>query len=211
MAEIEGPYGKPTSSSPGYSALDFQASKSIDRPLMLDAIKQLLTAIGVDPDSEVMRETPRRVTEGLTELITSPPFRISVFPNSQSYDELVVIKDIPFSSLCEHHLLPFSGVIHMGYLPRHALVGLSKLARAAQYLSKGLQIQEGLTVQLAEWMVTMLDPLGAGVVVKATHLCMTLRGAKAVGSVTTTSALRGSLRDDARARAEFFAFVNSQK
>jgi len=177
---------------------------------MVNAIKQLLTAIGVDPDSEVMRETPRRVADSLAELIASPPFTVSIFPNTQSYDELVVVKDIPFSSLCEHHLLPFSGVIHMGYLPHRGVIGLSKLARAAQYHSKGLQVQERLTTQLADWMVTALDPLGAGVVVKATHLCMTLRGAKAVGSLTTTSALRGTLRDDPRTRAEFFAIVNAQ-
>ena len=178
---------------------------------MLDAVRQLLTAIGVDADSEVMRETPRRVTDGLTELLSSPPFRISTFPNIQLYDELVVVKDIHFSSLCEHHLLPFSGTIHMGYLPHDSVVGLSKLARAAHYHSKSLQVQERLTVQLVDWMVTTLNPLGAGVVVRATHLCMTLRGAKAIGSVTTTSALRGTLRDDPRTRAEFFSIVNAQK
>jgi GTP cyclohydrolase I len=175
----------------------------------MEAVRLLLSGIGVEQDTEVMRETPRRVADSIIELLTPPEFNASTFPNNASYSELVVIRSILFSSLCEHHLLPFTGEIHMGYLSGQFVVGLSKLARAAQYCSRGLQVQERLTVQLVDWIMDKLKPLGAGVVVEASHLCMSLRGVKAVGATTTTSALRGIVREDPRTRAEFLSLVHS--
>jgi GTP cyclohydrolase IA len=183
----------------------------INREVVLDAIRRLLSGIGVDPDSEVMQETPRRVTDSLVELLTAPRFAATTFPNKASYDELVIVRDIPFSSLCEHHLLPFSGQIHVGYLPSETVIGLSKLARAVQYHAHNLQVQERLTVQIADWIDKTLEPLGVGVVIDAEHLCMSLRGAKAVGALTTTSALRGVLREDSRTRSEFLALVRGDR
>jgi GTP cyclohydrolase IA len=181
--------------------------RAINKELALDAVRRLLIAIGVDEDSEVMRQTPRRVANSLTEMLTAAEFAVSTFPNTNSYDKLVIVRNIPFSSLCEHHLLPFSGHIHIGYLPAERVVGLSKLARAAQYHAHSLQVQERLTVQIADWITETLHPLGVGVVIEATHLCMSLRGVRAVGALTTTSALRGIVREDAGTRAEFLALV----
>jgi GTP cyclohydrolase IA len=178
-----------------------------DREMVRDSIAMLLKAIGVDSSSEVMLETPQRVARSLEELLTPCEFQFSAFPNTECYRELVVVREIPFTSLCEHHLLPFSGQVHIGYLPAGELIGLSKLARAAQYRASRLQTQERLTVEIADWICTMLRPAGAGVVVEAVHQCMSLRGPRASGAQTTTSALRGRIRDDPSTRAEFFGLV----
>jgi GTP cyclohydrolase I len=127
----------------------------------------------------------------------------TTFPNDEGYDELVVVRDIPFHSLCQHHLLPFSGVAHVGYLPASRILGLSKLARVVEHFARGLQVQERLTKQIGDWLDHRLAPKGVGVVLEAEHLCMSLRGVQAVGSRTVTSSLHGLIRDDARTRAEF--------
>jgi GTP cyclohydrolase I len=127
----------------------------------------------------------------------------TTFPNDEGYDELVLVRDIPFHSLCEHHLLPFSGVAHVGYLPASQILGLSKLARVVEHFARGLQVQERLTKQIGDWLDTRLAPKGVGVVLEAEHLCMSMRGVEAVGSKTVTSSLHGLIRDDARTRAEF--------
>ena len=140
-------------------------------------------------------------------MLTPRAFTPTTFPNDEGYDELVLARSIPFSSLCEHHLLPFSGVAHVGYLPGERILGLSKLARVVEHLARRLQIQERLTKQTADWLQRELQPKGVGVVLEAEHLCMTLRGVQAHGTLTVTSSLHGLLREDARSRAEFFALT----
>ena len=171
------------------------------------AVRQLLQAMHVPAASEVMRETPRRVAESYRELLTPTDFTVTTFANDEGYEELIVVRDIPVQSLCEHHLLPFVGVAHIGYLPDARLVGLSKFARVVDAYSRRLQLQERLTCQVADWFEQQLAPKGVGVVIEAEHFCMTLRGARAHGAATTTSAMRGDLREDARTRAEFLSMI----
>ena len=171
------------------------------------AVAELLEALGVDLDSDGLVETPRRVTDMLSELLTPQPFRPTTFPNDGDYDEMVIARDIPFVSLCEHHLLPFHGVAHVGYIPGSRIIGLSKLARLVEYYSRSLQIQERLTKQIADWLQDELDPKGVGVVLEAEHQCMTIRGVQATGSRTVTSTIYGHLRSNAAAREEFFTLA----
>jgi GTP cyclohydrolase I len=184
-----------------------QPSRGIDLPRATQAVADLLDALGVDRPGDGLAETPARVARAYAELLSPQPFETTAFANDEGYDELVVAKDIPFSSLCEHHLLPFSGVAHVGYLPGERLLGLSKLARVVGHFSRRLQVQERLTTQVADWLVSALRPSGVGVVLEAEHTCMTIRGVHASGSRTVTSALTGLVRDDERTRAEFFAIV----
>ena len=175
-----------------------------------DGIARFLDAIGLPAHvrgSEDLADTPRRVAEAYAELLTPEPFRLTTFPNDEGYDELVVARSIPFHSLCEHHLLPFAGVAHVGYLPGRRIVGLSKLARVVDHCARGLQIQERLTVQIGALLEEHLEPKGVGVVVDAEHLCMSLRGVQARGARTVSSALHGVLRDDPRTRQEFFSLA----
>jgi GTP cyclohydrolase I len=171
------------------------------------AATDLLTALGADLDSEGLRGTPRRMVDAYAELLTPRPFRPTTFGNDEGYAELVVARSIPFHSLCMHHLLPFHGVAHVGYLPGERIVGLSKLARVVEHFARRLQVQERLTGQVADWLEAQLAPRGVGVVLEAEHLCMSLRGVQKLGTTTVTSALRGVVRDDARTRQEFLAFA----
>ena len=173
------------------------------------AVTALLRALGRDPASPHLAETPRRVARSYAELLTGRQFDLTTFPNDEGYDELVIARDIPLQSLCEHHLLPFSGVAHIGYLPGARILGLSKLARVLELFARDLQVQERLTQQVADWLQEHLAPRGVGVVVEAEHLCMSLRGVRATGARTVTSALHGVLRSDARSRAEFFALTGT--
>jgi GTP cyclohydrolase I len=156
-----------------------------------------------------MAETPRRAAGAFVELLEREPFDLTTFPNDENYDELVLVRDIPFRSLCEHHLLPFHGVAHVGYLPAERILGLSKLARVIDRFASDLQTQERLTKQVADWLDQHLRPKGVGVVIEADHSCMSLRGVKAMGARTLTSALHGLLRDDARSRQEFLALTRA--
>ncbi|MGH3424021.1 MAG: GTP cyclohydrolase I FolE [Nocardioidaceae bacterium] len=179
----------------------------IEQDAATAAVRRLLAALGQDVDDPELRETPRRVTEALTEMLSPGLFTLTTFENVADYDELVLVRDIPVSSLCAHHLLPFTGTAHVAYLPGERIVGLSKLARAVEMFSRGLQVQERLTTQISGWLEDVLAPRGVGVVVEAEHLCMTMRGVQARGARTLTSSLRGLVRDDARTRAEFLALV----
>ena len=145
------------------------------------AARALLDALGADPADEGLTDTPRRVAAAFAELLTPPPFTPTTFPNHEGYDELVVARSIPFASLCRHHLLPFTGVAHVGYLPGDRILGLSKLARVVELFARDLQTQERLTGQVAGWLQERLDPRGVGVVLEAEHLCMTVRGVQAPG------------------------------
>jgi GTP cyclohydrolase IA len=174
------------------------------------AVTDLLAALGQDTDSEHIRDTPRRVAAAYAELLTPRPFDLTTFPNDEGYDELVLCRDVPFHSLCEHHMLPFRGVAHIGYLPGGRILGLSKLARVVELFARRLQVQERLTMQIADWLSEQLDPKGVGVVLEAEHMCMSLRGVQASGVITATSSMRGTLRDDPRARAEFLALAGTR-
>ena len=181
-------------------------------PVDLDAaeraVRDLLVALGHDPATPHLADTPRRVAHAYAELLTPRPFDLTTFPNDEGYDELVLARDIPFQSLCEHHLLPFHGVAHIGYIPDQRILGLSKLARVLELLSRDLQVQERLTQQVANWLDEQVSPKGVGVVLEAEHLCMSLRGVRAQGSRTVTSAVHGLLRDDALSRQEFFSLTS---
>ena len=178
-------------------------STEIDLAAAEAAARALLEALGADLDHENVRETPRRVATALAEMLTPHPFEATTFPNDEGYDELVIARSIPFHSLCEHHVLPFYGVAHVGYLPGERIIGISKLARVVEMYARRLQVQERMTVQIAGWVDEHLSPRGVGVVIEAEHLCMSLRGVKKPGARTVTSALLGTVRDDVRTREEF--------
>jgi GTP cyclohydrolase IA len=181
--------------------------RAINRRAAERAAAQLLTALGANIEHEQLRETPRRMIDAYAELLTPQPFSATTFPNDDGYDELVLVRSIPFHSLCMHHLLPFHGTAHIGYLPGERIVGLSKLARVVELFARDLQLQERLTTQIADWVQEHLEPKGVGVVLEAEHLCMSLRGVQKFGATTVTSALHGLIRDDPRTRQEFLALT----
>lgn len=185
-------------------------SREPDRALAIEAVTDLLRALGRDPESPHLADTPRRVADAFIEMLTPREFEATSFANDENYRELVLVRDIPFSSLCEHHLLPFQGVAHIGYLPGERIIGLSKLARVLEYFSRELQVQERLTQQVADWLHAELGARGVGVVLEAEHQCMSARGARVVGTRTSTSAWHGELRGDREARSEFLAACGRQ-
>jgi GTP cyclohydrolase I len=184
-------------------------SPAVDLVRAERAVADLLAALGQDPSSEQLLDTPRRVAASYAELLTPAPFTLTTFLNHEGYDELVLARGIPFSSLCQHHLLPFTGVAHVGYLPAGRILGLSKLARVVELFARRLQLQERLTTQVADWLQDQLVPKGVGVVLEAEHLCMSLRGVRAAGARTVTSTLHGRLRSDPRSRQEFLALART--
>ena len=185
--------------APGRTQVDLEAAQR--------AAADFLAALGIELDGEGLRETPARMARAYAELFDAQPLRLTTFPNDDGYDELVLARAIPFRTVCEHHLLPFSGVAHVGYLPGERLLGLSKLARLVEHFAARPQTQERLTRQVADCLATRLFPRGVGVVLEAEHTCMTLRGVRAIGAKTITSTLLGALRADASSRAEFFALA----
>ncbi len=186
------------------------ARRVVDRASVERAARDLLVALGADLETEGLRETPRRMAAAYEELLTPEPFSLTTFPNEEGYDELVVVRDIPFHSLCMHHVLPFHGVAHVAYLPAERILGLSKLARVVELFARDLQLQERLTTQIAGWLQAQLQPKGVGVVLDAEHLCMSLRGVQKPGARTVTSALHGLVRDDPRTRAEFLSLTGGR-
>jgi GTP cyclohydrolase I len=189
------------------------SSDGLARPAVPDldaaelAAGQFLQALGVSLNSESLRGTPGRMARAYAELFTPRPFAMTTFPNDEGYDELVLARAIPVRSVCEHHLLPFTGIAHVGYLPGQRILGLSKLARVVEHFSRRPQVQERLTKQVGDWLYAHLQPRGVGVVIEAEHTCMTVRGVQAAGSRTVTSTLLGTLREDPRSRQEFFALA----
>ena len=183
----------------------------MDKERIQNAVREILIAVGEDPDREGLLETPKRVANmyeeifaGLTE---DPKQHIKLF-NEQSNDEMVIVKDIPFYSMGEHHLLPFFGKAHIGYIPSdNKIIGLSKLARIVDNFAKKPQVQERLTSDIADFLNDNLQPKGVAVIMEAEHMCMTMRGARAAGSKTQTSALRGIMRTDAKTRAEVLSLL----
>ena len=179
----------------------------VDVEAAAKAVRDLLVALGHDPTTEHLEKTPQRVARAFNELLTPAHFDPTCFPNDEGYDELVMVRDIPFHSLCEHHLLPFVGRAHVAYLPKDRIIGLSKLARVVEKFSRNLQVQERMTQQVADWLQEQLEPRGVGVVLEAEHMCMRLRGVRTAGTMTVTSALRGTIRDDPRTRDEFLGLA----
>ncbi|WP_319447401.1 MULTISPECIES: GTP cyclohydrolase I [unclassified Mycobacterium] len=171
------------------------------------AAAAFIEALGISLDSEGLRGTPGRMARGYAELFTPRAFDLTTFPNDEGYDELVICRNLPVRSVCEHHMLPFAGIAHIGYLPGERIIGLSKLARVAEHFACRPQTQERLTKQIADWLAAQLKPRGVGVVIEAEHTCMTLRGVHAEGSATITSTLLGALREHASSREEFFALA----
>jgi GTP cyclohydrolase IA len=181
------------------------AGNGIDLTRAEAAAREMLDALGVDLSREDFEDTPRRVAAMYGELLRPQPFNLTTFENTEGYDELVLVRDIPFVSLCAHHLLPFKGHAHVGYIPDHRIVGLSKLARIVNHFSRSLQVQERLTKQIADLISSELAPKGVGVVLEAEHQCMTIRGVQASGTMTVTSTMYGLVRDNLATREEFLS------
>jgi GTP cyclohydrolase I len=175
------------------------------------AAAAFLIALGVDLDTESLAATPARMARAYAEMFSPRPFDLTTFPNDAGYDELIIARSIPVQSVCEHHLLPFVGVAHVGYLPGERILGLSKLARVVELFARRPQVQERLTQQVADWLQDHIAPRGLGVVIEAEHQCMTVRGVRASGTNTVTSAVHGQLRHDAATRAEFFTLIGSHE
>lgn len=183
----------------------------VDKKRIEAAVREILLAVGEDPDREGLRDTPGRVARMYAEMFSglhndARDTLRKTFP--QKYDEMVLVKDIDFASMCEHHLLPFVGKAHIAYLPNGRVAGLSKLARAVEALSRRPQVQERMTEELADVLMEQLDARGVGVVLEASHTCMTIRGVRKPGSITTTSAMRGVFRDRPVTRSEFLALLH---
>ncbi|OVE76792.1 GTP cyclohydrolase I FolE [bacterium F11] len=175
-------------------------------------VTEILTMLGEDPNREGLKKTPGRVARALMELTRGYDADVDSLINKaifhENYNEMVVVKDIRFYSLCEHHLLPFFGTVHIAYIPNGKIVGLSKLPRLVEVFSKRLQVQERMTQQIANILKDKLDPMGVGVVIKARHLCMEMRGIESQDSPTVTSAMLGAFRSDPRTRKEFLSFIH---
>ena len=188
-----------------------EAYGQVDLPRIERAVREILLAVGEDPDREGLLKTPSRVARSYAELMsglrTDPRTHLrTVF--TERYDEIVLLRDIEFHSLCEHHLLPFTGKAHVAYLPAGKVVGLSKLARLVEGFARRPQVQERLTNQVADALMEELSPGGAACVIEAVHTCMTIRGAKKAGSVMVTSALRGAFKDCPMSRAEVLSLMH---
>jgi GTP cyclohydrolase I len=186
----------------------------MDDERVRNAVEVLLNEVGEDPTREGLARTPTRVAKALQFLTSGYESNIDAVVNNAlftvDYSEMVIVKDIDFYSLCEHHLLPFFGKCHVAYLPRTKVIGLSKIPRLIEVFSRRLQVQERLTNQIAKTLSTILDPLGVGVVVEATHLCMLMRGVEKQNSFAVTSAMLGAFRDDARTRMEFLELLKQR-
>lgn len=185
----------------------------MDKVRIENAIREILSAIGENPDREGLKDTPKRIARMYEEIFSGlhedPKKHLEIFFQEEQHEELVLVKDIPFYSMCEHHLVPFFGKAHVGYLPKGGrLTGLSKIARVVETVAKRPQLQERLTATIADTLIETLNPYGVIVVVEAEHMCMTMRGVKKSGSKTITSAVRGLFNDDAKARAEALSLIN---
>lgn len=182
----------------------------VDLPRIEHAVREILTAVGEDPNREGLRETPRRVAKMYAEMFSglhkNPRTHLQKF-FTEKYDEMVLVRDIAFDSMCEHHMLPFSGVAHIGYIPNGKVVGLSKLARVVEVVSHRPQVQERMTEDLANLLIEELDVKGVAVVIEATHSCMTIRGVRKPGSVCVTSAMKGVFRSSLSSRAEVMNLI----
>jgi GTP cyclohydrolase IA len=190
----------PVTACPGIDDRDMLAAE--------EAAGRFLESLGAELGFNA-GSTPGRMARAYAQLLTPRQFDLTTFPNEEDYNQLVLLRGVPFASVCEHHVLPFIGTADVGYLPGERIIGLSKLARVVELFSRRLQVQERMTQQVADWVAQTLRPKGVGVVVRAEHLCMRLRGVQADGTSTVTSALHGLLLDDPRARDEFMALTRT--
>ena len=191
-----------------------EQNKGIDLARLEKAVQEILLALGEDPHREGLRRTPNRVARMYAELfsgINDDPRKYVKQAFTENYDEIVLLKDIPFYSMCEHHLLPFIGQAHVGYVPDGKIIGVSKLARVVESFARRPQVQERLTTQIAEFIMNEIQAKGVAVVIEATHTCMTIRGVKKPGSVMVTSAMLGLFRKDARSRSEVMDLMQGSK
>jgi GTP cyclohydrolase IA len=182
----------------------------VDQDRIRAAVREILLAAGEDPDREGLRETPERVARLYAEMfggLGQDPRQLLSRTFTQKYDEMVLVKDISFDSMCEHHLLPFFGKAHVAYLPQGKIAGLSKLARVVEMLSRRPQLQERMTEEIADLLMEQLEAAGVGVILEASHTCMTVRGVRKAGSICTTSAMRGTFKTNPSTRAELMALV----
>ncbi len=189
-------------------------SSLVDRERAESAVRELLIALGEDPDREGLLDTPRRVAAAFEETLGGRDVDIPKLLSvgfEEGHSEMVILRDVPFFSTCEHHLMPFHGVAHVGYVPSGRVVGLSKLARLVDAVARRPQLQERLTAQIADLLMETLQPQGAAVAVEAEHLCMQMRGIKKPGSRMLTSAMRGSFLEQQETRAEFLSLVGTQR
>jgi len=185
-------------------------SKSPDTEASARIVRDLIVAIGEDPDREGLRDTPRRIAQMYNELfegLHQDPVEVLSVGFEEGHDEMVILREIPFYSMCEHHFMPFHGEAHIGYLPDGRIVGLSKIARAVDIFARRPQVQERLTGQIADCIEQVLGAKGVGVVIEAEHLCMTARGVRKPGSKMVTSAMRGKFREDSNTRQEFLELI----
>jgi GTP cyclohydrolase I len=195
---------------PSAKAISQPTGKAMDHDRLRAAVREILLAVGEDPDREGLRDTPDRVARMYTELFSglsldpAEPLRKTF---TEKYDEIVVVRDIEFTSLCEHHLLPFIGKAHIAYLPNGKIVGLSKLPRVVEILSRRPQVQERMTQAIADLLVEQLDARGVAVILEASHTCMTVRGVRKAGSICTTSAVRGAFQKNPSTRAEAMSLI----
>jgi GTP cyclohydrolase I len=182
----------------------------VDQPRIERAVREILAAVGEDPDREGLRETPARVARMYAELFSGlhddPRVHLRKF-FTEKYDEMVLVRDISFNSMCEHHMLPFTGVAHIGYVPNGKVVGLSKLARVVESVSHRPQVQERMTEEIANLLISELDVKGVAVVIEATHSCMTIRGVRKPGSICVTSAMKGIFRSNLSSRSEVMTLI----
>ena len=195
------------------SARDPLAPAPVDLPRIERAVREILAAVGEDPDRPGLLDTPARVARMYAELFSglhATPATHLQRAFQEEYDELVLVRDISFNSMCEHHLLPFMGVAHVGYLPNGKIAGLSKLARVVEEISRRPQVQERMTHQIADLFASELSAKGVVVVLEATHTCMTIRGIRKPGSLTVTSAVRGLFKSNLSSRAEVMALINGK-
>ncbi len=206
-------HGSSTANIANVTNTSTPVERPVDLPRMERAVREILAAVGEDPDRDGLLETPGRVARMYAELFAGmrlDPARHLKRVFAETYDELVLVRDISFNSMCEHHLLPFMGTAHLGYLPRGKVVGLSKLARVVEEVSQRPQVQERMTHQIADLMQQELDAKGVIVVIEATHTCMTIRGIRKPGSITITSAVRGLFKTNQASRAEVMAFIQGR-
>ncbi len=190
------------------------ATPGIDLARIQRAVREIIEAIGEDPEREGLRDTPRRIANMYAEIfsgINCDPASVLQVTFEEDHQEMVILRDIPFYSMCEHHFLPFHGVAHVGYIPRGRILGISKIARVVELLARRPQLQERLTGQIADALMQSVEPQGVAVVIEAEHLCMTMRGIKKPGSTVVTSANRGIFREKPVTRDEFLSLIRSSR
>ncbi len=209
-SDVGGPFGEVDEDERAARLIASSSDDKVDLPRIERAVREILAAVGEDPDREGLRETPARVARMYAELFSGlhedPRLHLRKF-FTEKYDEVVLVRDISFNSMCEHHMMPFMGKAHIGYLPNGRVVGLSKLARVVESVARRPQVQERMTETIADYLVEELDVKGVAVVIEAVHSCMTVRGVRKPGSMCVTSAMRGTFRSNSSSRAEIMTLI----